>query len=218
MTTTMLSTAIVVSGPMFSDAERVAVGGYLAGYSGLTREAYALDLRQFSAWCEEHRVHLFEARHADIECFGRDLEERGRARATATLRDRRFLPLRSRGGASRSLGSSSCPPAAPRLRVSRHRPRSQRTRRSTCDRRDRASRRACPHLVLGLARQRGRRAGAPRHDPLVRVRDPGTYLPSAAWRRGWRASWDDSASSSTSRLSSPPKGSTKPAIAVRRRS
>jgi hypothetical protein len=45
MTTTMLSTAIVISEPMFSDAEQVALGGYLAGYSGLTREAYTLDLR-----------------------------------------------------------------------------------------------------------------------------------------------------------------------------
>jgi site-specific recombinase XerD len=82
----MLSTAIVVSDPMFSDAERIALGGYLAGYSGLTREAYALDLRQFAAWCEEHKIHLFEARRADIECFGRDLEERGRARATVARR------------------------------------------------------------------------------------------------------------------------------------
>ena len=36
MTTTMLSTAVVVSRPVFSDAERVALGGYLAGYNGLT--------------------------------------------------------------------------------------------------------------------------------------------------------------------------------------
>jgi hypothetical protein len=42
MTTTMLSTAIVVSDSTFSDAERIALGGYLAGYSGLTREAYTL--------------------------------------------------------------------------------------------------------------------------------------------------------------------------------
>jgi integrase/recombinase XerD len=86
MTTTMLSTAIVVSDPMFSDAERIALGGCLAGYSGLTREAYALDLRQFAAWCEEHNLRLFEARRAVIECFGRDLEERGRARATVARR------------------------------------------------------------------------------------------------------------------------------------
>jgi site-specific recombinase XerD len=71
---------------MFSDAERVALAGFLAGYSGLTREAYALDLRQFASWCEEHHVRLFEARRADIECFGRDLEECGRARATVARR------------------------------------------------------------------------------------------------------------------------------------
>jgi site-specific recombinase XerD len=86
MTTAMPSTAIVVSEPVFTDAERVALAGFLAGYSGLTREAYALDLRQFASWREEHHVHLFEARRADIECFGRDLEERGRARATVARR------------------------------------------------------------------------------------------------------------------------------------
>ena len=86
MTTTLLSTAIVVSDPMFSDAERVALSGYLAGYSGLTREAYTLDLRQFAAWCARHNLGLFEARRADIECFGRDLEERGKARATVARR------------------------------------------------------------------------------------------------------------------------------------
>ena len=86
MTTAMPSTAIVVSEPVFTDAERVALAGLLAGYSGLTREVYALDLRQFASWCEEHHVHLFEARRADIECFGRDLEERGRARATVARR------------------------------------------------------------------------------------------------------------------------------------
>src|ERR1035438_4040819 len=86
MTTAMPSTAIVVSEPVFTDAERVALAGFLAGYSGLTHEAYALDLRQFASWCEELHVHLFEARRADIECFGRDLEERGRARATVARR------------------------------------------------------------------------------------------------------------------------------------
>jgi len=63
-------------------SERVALAGFLAGYSGLTRDAYALDLRMFSAWCQQHGLHLFQARRADIECFGRDMESRGRARAT----------------------------------------------------------------------------------------------------------------------------------------
>ena len=42
----------------------------------LTREAYALDLRQFAAWCRQHQVWLFGARRSDIECFARDLESR----------------------------------------------------------------------------------------------------------------------------------------------
>jgi integrase/recombinase XerD len=62
------------------------LAGFLAGYTGLTREAYALDLRQFASWCQQRRIHLFQARRADIECFARDLEARGRARATITRR------------------------------------------------------------------------------------------------------------------------------------
>ena len=112
----MLSTAIVVSKPVFTDAERVALAGFLAGYSGLTREAYVLDPRQFAFWCEEHHVHLFGAKRADIECFGRDLEERGPASRDGcpeALHSRRLLPLRRRGGASRALTSGPCPPASP---------------------------------------------------------------------------------------------------------
>src|SRR6266581_4885172 len=39
---------------------------FLAGCTGLTREAYALDLRQFAGWRQLHNVRLFEARRADI--------------------------------------------------------------------------------------------------------------------------------------------------------
>lgn len=38
---------IVRTEPMFSVGERTALAGFLAGYSGLTRDAYALDLRQY---------------------------------------------------------------------------------------------------------------------------------------------------------------------------
>jgi site-specific recombinase XerD len=71
---------------VFSPAERLALAGFLAGYSGLTRQAYELDLRQFTSWCQQHQLALFAARRADIECFARDLEARGRARATITRR------------------------------------------------------------------------------------------------------------------------------------
>jgi integrase/recombinase XerD len=87
MTTTITSTDIVASvEPLFTRDERSALAGFLAGYSGLTREAYALDLRMFTAWCQSHDLHLFQARRPDIECFGRDMEQRGRARATIARR------------------------------------------------------------------------------------------------------------------------------------
>jgi len=86
MTATTPSTSLVPTEPTFTESERLALAGFLAGYSGLTREAYALDLRQFVSWCEEHGLRLFQARRADIECYGRDLEARGRARATVARR------------------------------------------------------------------------------------------------------------------------------------
>ena len=82
MTTAVPSTAVVMIQPVFTDAERLA----LAGYRGLTREAYALDLRQFTTWCRDRSVPLFAVRRADIEGFARDLEARGRARATVIRR------------------------------------------------------------------------------------------------------------------------------------
>src|ERR1700689_1234906 len=80
------STALVPVQPVFTDAERLALAGYLAGYRGLTREAYTLDLRQFTSWCHTRSLPLFSIRSADIETFARELETRARARATVTRR------------------------------------------------------------------------------------------------------------------------------------
>jgi hypothetical protein len=82
---------------VFTDAERLALAGFPAGYRGLTREAYTLDLRQFSGWCRAHSLPLFSVRRAGIETFARELEARGRARATVT------------GGCAPSPGSTSAP-------------------------------------------------------------------------------------------------------------
>jgi site-specific recombinase XerD len=84
MTTTSTSTAVAVVQSAFTDAERLALAGFLAGYRGLTREAYALDLRQFTGWCRTRSVSLFAVRRADIELYAREMEARGRARATVT--------------------------------------------------------------------------------------------------------------------------------------
>ena len=86
MATTSTSTAVANVESVFTEPERLALSGFLAGYTGLTREAYELDLRQFASWCQQHDIGLFQARRADIECFARDLETRGRARATITRR------------------------------------------------------------------------------------------------------------------------------------
>jgi hypothetical protein len=97
MATTVPSAALVPVAPVFTNTERVALAGFLAGYSGLTREAYELDLRQYVSWCHQHHLRLFQARRADIECFARDLETRGRAR------------LPSSGGSAPSPGSTGMP-------------------------------------------------------------------------------------------------------------
>jgi site-specific recombinase XerD len=86
MTADAPSTALATIQPAFTDAERVALAGFLAGYRGLTREAYALDLRQFASWCQTRSLALFAVRRAGIESFARELEAAGRARATGTRR------------------------------------------------------------------------------------------------------------------------------------
>jgi hypothetical protein len=119
MTTAAPSTALATIQPVLSDPERLVLAGFLAGYRGLTREAYALDLRQFTAWCRARSLPLFAVRRADIESFARELEARGRARHgyPAAVHYRRVLQVRGRGGAPGSLASCARPAAAGGLRV-----------------------------------------------------------------------------------------------------
>jgi integrase/recombinase XerD len=87
-TTSQRPTAVLVpvADPLFTVGERQALAGFLAGYNGLTRDAYTLDLRQFTAWCTAHGLHLFAAKRVDIESFRGDMETAGRARATIARR------------------------------------------------------------------------------------------------------------------------------------
>jgi integrase/recombinase XerD len=80
------STVLATRDELFSANEQLALAGFLAGYSGLTRDAYTLDLRLCVAWCPEHQVAVFGARRADIECFARHLDSLGRAPATIARR------------------------------------------------------------------------------------------------------------------------------------
>jgi integrase/recombinase XerD len=86
MATTIPSAVVVPVAPLFTTAERPASAGFPAGYSGLARQAYERDLRPFASWCARRQLQLFQARCAGIECFGRDLGARGRARATLPRR------------------------------------------------------------------------------------------------------------------------------------
>jgi integrase/recombinase XerD len=114
MAATIPSTSVVPVQPVFSDAVRLALAGFLAGYRGLTREAYTLDLRQFTGWCRARSLPLFSVRRADIETFARELEARGRARATVTRRlctHRQVLQVRRRRGTPRPLARRARPPS-----------------------------------------------------------------------------------------------------------
>jgi site-specific recombinase XerD len=71
------STVLATRDELFSTNEQLALAGFLAGYSGLTRDADTLDLRQYVAWCTEHHLAVFGVRRADIECFARHLESPG---------------------------------------------------------------------------------------------------------------------------------------------
>jgi integrase/recombinase XerD len=115
MTTAAPSTALATIQPVFTDAERLALAGFLAGYRSLTREAYALDLRQFTTWCRARSLAPFAVRRADIESFARELEARGRARATVTRRlctIAENLQVRRGRGTPRALTRRARPPPA----------------------------------------------------------------------------------------------------------
>ncbi len=81
-----VTTTVAVRGEVFTTGEEPALVGFLAGYGGLTRETYQLDLRQWVQWCAERHLALFSSRRADIEGFGRHLEACGRAGATVARR------------------------------------------------------------------------------------------------------------------------------------
>jgi integrase/recombinase XerD len=117
MTTTTPTAALIPVAPVFTNTERLALAGFLAGYSGLTRAAYELDLRQYTSWCHQHHLRLFQARRADIECFARGPETRGAAPgppSPGTVHHRRVLPVRGGGRPARPL------PGRPRLDYDSH--------------------------------------------------------------------------------------------------
>jgi site-specific recombinase XerD len=69
------------------DELHLAAAGFLARYSGRTRDAYALDLRSFFYWCTSRGVAVFEMTRPHLELYVRWMEEeRGYAPATTARR------------------------------------------------------------------------------------------------------------------------------------
>ena len=113
MTTTTPSAALVLAEPVFSDQERLALAGFLAGYRSLTREAYALDLRQYAAWCHRRQLCLFQARRADASAQDRAGDRPGHRRAML----RPDLPDPRRGTAGPARCGPDGPPGRPPRRA-----------------------------------------------------------------------------------------------------
>ena len=158
MTTTVPSAAPATIQPALTDPERLALAGFLDGYRGLTREACTLDLRQFTTWCRARSLPLFAVRRADIEGFARELEARGRARATVTRTLCTIAGFYKYAVEEELLDHS---PAAhvrrPRLDygVSCHRPGPQQAGRPAGGLRARPAGRACADLAAGAERAAG---------------------------------------------------------------
>ena len=74
--------AVVLYEQTETSPEVVTIAGFLAGYSGRTREAYTLDLRQFLRWLDAHGLALFEVTRTHIEVYARQLEDEGKAPST----------------------------------------------------------------------------------------------------------------------------------------
>ena len=100
--TSTSTTVPAVPDVVFTDPERMALAGFLAGYRGLTRDAYALDLRQFLSFCERHGLRLFSVRRTDIELYARGTRggwPRPGHRGSEALHGCRLLSFRRGGGA-----------------------------------------------------------------------------------------------------------------------
>lgn len=82
--------AVVLYEETDTSTEVVTVAGSLAGYSGRTREAYTLDLRQFLRRIDAHGLALFSVTRTHIEVYARQLEDEGKAPATMVVGCRRW--------------------------------------------------------------------------------------------------------------------------------
>jgi integrase/recombinase XerD len=81
------SMTVMVPEQLSPDDLHLAAAGFLARYSGRTRDAYALDLRTFFHWCASRGVAVFAMTRPHVELYVRWMEEeRGYAPSTIARR------------------------------------------------------------------------------------------------------------------------------------
>ena len=71
--------------PMFGPVQ-LAAAGFLARYSGRTRDAYALDLKTYFAWCAARGTEVFEMTRPHVEVYVRWMEEQRHYAPATTAR------------------------------------------------------------------------------------------------------------------------------------
>lgn len=78
----MYSPALLVDEQPLVDPALLAAAGFLAGYTGTTRDGYTIDLKMWWAFCETHGLPILDAKRAHLELYVRSMEEHGYARST----------------------------------------------------------------------------------------------------------------------------------------
>lgn len=79
--TVMIPEAMPLFGPV-----QLAAAGFLARYSGRTRDAYALDLKTYFAWCAARGTEVFAMTRPHVEVYVRWMEEQRRYAPATTAR------------------------------------------------------------------------------------------------------------------------------------
>lgn len=63
--------------------QRVAIAGFLVGYTSNTHASRTTDLRIFARWCRDNRLMLLAVRRVHLELFARWMESQGPMPSTA---------------------------------------------------------------------------------------------------------------------------------------
>jgi hypothetical protein len=162
MTATIASTVLIPVQPLFTDAGRVALAGYLAGYRGQTPRrvcAGSAPVHHLVPDPVAAAVRGPPCRHRTVRPRPGRTRPGPRDRHPAAVHDRRVLLVRGRGRTPRPFPGRARPPSPPGLRTARRRTGPQRTRRSPGRRGTRAAHRACADLAAGAERAAGLRSG-----------------------------------------------------------